>query len=184
MKLKVGDIPPNFIASDAFGKEVSLSDYESKAVLLVFLRYAGCPWCNLALHRLTMEYSLLKRAKCELVAFIESSPKNIQKNIYERHSLKPEFHIIPEPNRKIYKQYGVDPSIKSIPKMIKNIPYWVHAVKKHGFKQAELDGNLFLVPAFFLLGHDGRIKQLNYSADLFEHEAFENIYAALNSDQY
>ncbi len=184
IKLKVGDIPPKFNALDSFGKKVRLLDYESKAVLLVFLRYAGCPWCNLALHRLTMEYPLLKKANCELVAFIESSPENIQKNIYERHSRKPKFHIIPEPNRKIYKQYGVEPSIKSIPKMIKDIPYWVHAVKKYGFKQAELDGNLFLVPAFFLLGRSGRIMQLNYSADLFEHEAFENIYAALNDDQY
>ncbi len=61
-RLTAGNIAPDFTVTDVKGKTISLSDYKGKAVLLVFLRYAGCPWCNLALHRLTLNISYLKKA--------------------------------------------------------------------------------------------------------------------------
>ena len=76
-KLATGMRAPQFTAVDVFGKKVTLSSNKDRYTLVVFLRYAGCPWCNLALHRLAMEQQLLKESRCDIIAFIQSSKENM-----------------------------------------------------------------------------------------------------------
>lgn len=179
-KLEVGQKAPQFEAVDVFGNTVKLSDYKNRYTLVVFLRYAGCPFCNLALHRLTMEQKLLKNSRCEVVAFIQSDKENIIKNIYGRHKHKPEFPIIPDQAEKFYQLYDVKTSVKALVKSITKIPYWIHAVKDLGFKQGNVDGNWLMVPAVFLVGEgDQKIIQASYSSDFFDTEAFTDIYQKL-----
>ena len=83
-KLSVGQTAPFFEATDVNSQAIRLTDDENKHTLVVFLRYAGCPYCNLALHRLTLEAELLKENRCRVVAFIQSSQDNIVKNIYKQ----------------------------------------------------------------------------------------------------
>ncbi len=59
--LKVNHIAPKFRVVDVFGRNINLTDYTEGYSLLVFLRYSGCPWCNLAIHRLSLEYERLKK---------------------------------------------------------------------------------------------------------------------------
>ena len=141
--LPVGTLAPNFKVKDVKGKSVELKSLHPKSVLIVFLRYSGCPWCNLALHRLTMEYPLLKKHNCEVIAFIQSTTENVQTNIIKRHDKKPPFPVIADIDRKIYDLYGVQNSVMAFARSMKEIPHWVHAVRKDGFKQKEIDGDFF-----------------------------------------
>jgi peroxiredoxin len=141
--IKVGQVAPDFAVQDVMGKKVTLSKQHPKSTLIVFLRYSGCPWCNLALHRLTMEYPLLKQNNCEVVAFIQSTAENVKENIYERHARKPPFSIVADEEKVIYKKYGVENSVIAAARSITKIPYWVQAVRDHGYKQTTLDGDLF-----------------------------------------
>ena len=178
--IKIGDTAPDFTVKDVMGKKVELKSYHPKSVLVVFLRYSGCPWCNLALHRLSMEYDLLVKNNCEVIAFIQSSAENVQENIYKRHAHRPAFPIIPDQERKIYKKYGVSNSIKAAAKSITRIPYWVHAVREQGFKQKKIDGDFFLVPAMFLVsGHSGKILLASYSKSFYDHQTFTDVYEKL-----
>ncbi len=178
--ITVGQSAPEFTVKDVKGKTVKLSKFKPKSVLVVFLRYSGCPWCNLALHRLTMEYPLLKDNNCEVIAFIQSTNENVMENIYKRHARTPPFSIIADPDMKIYKKYGVGKSFKAIANSVTKIPYWVHAVREHGFKQEKIDGDLFLVPAMFLVsGHSNKILLASYSSSFYEHETFSKVYAEL-----
>jgi peroxiredoxin Q/BCP len=175
-----GNVAPDFSVHDVMGKTVTLSKFHPKSVLVVFLRYSGCPWCNLALHRLTMEYPLLKQNNCEIVAFIQSTPENVKENIYKRHAKKPPFPIIADQKRVIYNKYGVQNSVTAAARSITKIPYWVHAVREHGFTQKALDGDFFLVPAMFLVsGHTGKILLASYSSSFYEHETFTAVYEKL-----
>jgi len=179
-RLKKGDRAPNFSATDVKGKAVSLDNFDGKTVLMVFLRYSGCPWCNLAIHRLTVEYPLLKKSGCEVVAFIQSKPEEIIKNIYERHAKKPLFPIIADPDMKIYQKYYIKNSKAAFARSITKIPSWVHAVKDHGFTQQKIEGHLFLVPASFLVdGTRKKIINAKYATSFYEHETFTDIYEAL-----
>ena len=179
-KLVTGMRAPQFTAVDVFGKNVKLSDNKDRYTLVVFLRYAGCPWCNLALHRLAMEQQLLKESRCDIIAFIQSSKENIVTNIYDRHKHRPEFPIIPDQAEEFYKLYDVRTSLKALVKSISKVPYWIHAVKDLGFKQGKVDGNWLMVPAMFLVSEgQQKILYASYSSDFFQDETFTEIYEKL-----
>jgi peroxiredoxin len=146
-KLTPGEKAPTFTTTDVHGDKIKLSTYKDSYVLLVFLRYAGCPYCNLAIHRLALEYKQLLDNDCQVIAFIQSSKENIEENY-----------------------------AKSITK----IPYWLNSVREHGFKQAKVDGNLFLVPAYFLInGRTGTLVRTDYAKSFYEHRTFADIYQPL-----
>ena len=179
-QLHIGSLAPDFTATDVFGSEVRLSDYHPRSVLVVFLRYSGCPWCNLALHRLTVESELLKKHNCEIIAFIQSTEENVKNNIYKRHAKTPQFPIIADPDRKIYDMYGVTSSFIAAARSITKIPYWIHSVRKHGYAQTSVDGDLLLVPAMFLVsGHSNKILLASYGKSFYEHETFTSVYEQL-----
>ena len=171
---------PMLIATDVFGNEVSLADFTDQYTLLVFLRYSGCPWCNLAIHRLTIEYPMLKAESCEVVVIVQSDKQSIIENIYTRHDPKPQFPIIADHGMKFYKLFDVNPSILGMLPAILEIPYWLQSVRQLGFKQKELDGNLFLVPEWFLINNKkGEIVKSEKGISFYNHAAFTPIYESL-----
>lgn len=172
--------PPQFVTKDVFGREVTLGKLRNRYVLVAFLRYAGCPYCNLAVHRLAIEYPTLKDKDCEVIAFVQSTKENIISNIYDRHAKKPPFSIVPDPKRNIYKKYGVRNSVISTAKEITKAPYWVQAAFKHGYRQSTVDGSLFLVPAWFLIDvENSRIVKRREGVSFYSHETFIDIYDSL-----
>lgn len=179
--LSPGQNAPLFRRKDTSNHTVSLADYSKTFTLVAFLRYSGCPWCNLAVHRLAMEYPLLKDSRCEVVAFIQSSKDAIQENIFNRHDVTPLFPIIADSTMETYKEYGVGTStIRGLKHQIKHIPAWVRSVSKEGFTQTSIDGNFFLAPALFLLSPgEQKIIRADYNADLYKHESFTAIYESI-----
>ena len=179
-RLKAGQKAPDFSVAPVAGKRVTLSQIKSRYVLVVFFRYSGCPWCNLAIHRLALEYPTLKAHGCEVVAFIESDKTDIVSNIYGRHAVKPPFPIIADHEMYYYRQYGVSTSLPAGVRSIKQIPYWLHSVKRHGFKQTKIDGRFFMVPASFLInGRDRKLIEVSYGSSFYDTEAFMDIYQSV-----
>lgn len=179
-RLLTGQKAPDFTAQDVSGNKVSLSALDHRYALLVFLRYSGCPWCNLAIHRLSLEYARFQDNDCSVVAFIQSEKAGVIDNIYGRHVVRPEFPIIADHQQKFYKLYGVRPSLTTAARSITKIPAWVHSVKAHGFKQTKIDGNLFMVPANFLV--DSRTQTIiraDYSASFYDTDTFIDIYQSI-----
>lgn len=176
--LNIGDDTPSFDLSAIDGRRVRLSDYAGGYVLVAFLRYAGCPWCNLAVHRLAVEQPLLKDTGCEIITFIQSPKESIETNIMGRHKLTPRFPIIADPEMNIYEQFGVKPSVFSgLKHAIGNLPSWLQSVYKEGYNQTSVDGNLFLAPATFLVSsNDQKIIRIDYESDLYDHESFTRLY--------
>ena len=169
---------------DAYGKKIDLSAYNKKYVLVAFMRYAGCPYCNLAIHRLSVEYPLLQKNGCDVVVFVQSESDEIIKNIYDRHKLKPPFPIVPDLAKRFYDVYGVQSSKKAFfGGQVKALPYWLESVGKHGFKPGKLDGDYFLVPAMFLIStKTHKIVTARYGSSFYDHETFTNIYESLTFD--
>lgn len=168
-RLTNGQTAPDFEMKDMAGNIIRLSDYDGRKLLVCFFRYAGCPWCNLALHRLTLEAPRLKSLGLNIVAFIQSEPENIQRYIYERHTPLPDFPIIPDPGSEVYKAYGIRNSVRSAATSAVRIPSWFNATLGKGFRQGKIDGSTSLVPAHFLIGPDNfTIHQASYGSDYFQ----------------
>jgi peroxiredoxin len=178
--LSIGALAPNFTDNDVSGNHISLDAIESRYILLAFFRYSGCPWCNVAIHRLSLEYETLRQHGCEVVAFVQSEKQTIVENIYGRHVVKPAFSIIADHERRIYDLYGVKDSLSAAVRSVTKIPIWLHSISKQGYKQRTIDGNLFLVPASFLIdGRSRKILQASYGSNFYETEAFMDIYKSV-----
>lgn len=177
-KLSVGSVAPSIQITDVKNQNVSLS--QSQYTLVTFLRYSGCTLCNLALQRLTLEHTLLKKNGCDVIAFVQSTEANIKKNIYDRHETPPTFPVVADLKGEWYTKYGVKSDKSALPQAIMNIPEWFSAFQKSGFKTGDIDGSLFLVPALFIIDKHGRIQYANYDANFYTHEAFTPIYELLN----
>jgi peroxiredoxin Q/BCP len=179
--LLTGQEAPDFITKDAYGNAVNLTDLKKDYVLVAFMRYAGCPYCNLAIHRLSVEYDMLQQNGCDVVVFVQSNPDEIIKNIYGRHKLRPPFPIIADMAKQFYDMYGVKSSKTAFIKQISILPYWLESVGKHGFKQGKLEGDHFLVPAMFLIRtKDRQIMTVKYGTSFYDHETFTHLYETLN----
>lgn len=168
-QLVPGKPAPDFTAVAVSGKTVSLADYKGKKLLICFFRYAGCPFCNLALHRLQVAVPQLEELGLNIVAFMQSEPENIQRYIYERHTPAPTFPIIADPDRTYYNLYGVQESVKPLSRAPLQIPSWLKATLWHGYKQGKIDGSVSMVPAHFMTDpYDGTIYKASYSSDYFQ----------------
>lgn len=179
-KLAAGHQAPLFHTTDVDGVPVSLDSQRRPYVLVAFLRYAGCPWCNLAVHRLALESKMLAQNDCDIIVFVQSTRQKIRENIHERHAVQPDFPIVADPSKKIYRQYGVNSSLHAVVRAINDIPAWVHAVREHGFTQGKVDGSLFLAQALFLVScKTNNIVQALYGKSLYEHETFTPVYQSL-----
>jgi len=175
-KLKVGQTAPNFNKKDIFGRNIDLSEYKDEKLLLCFFRYAGCPWCNLAIHHLTLSYPLFEKQNLKVIVFIQSKPENIKKYIIKRHNPSPKFPIIADPERTIYNLYGVDDSLNAAAKSLVKLPSWVQSTFIKGLKQGKIDGSFTLVPAQFLIGpRKLKIYKVKYGVDYYDHLPFVDV---------
>lgn len=179
-KLLAGQQAPIIKTTAVDGSTVSSKIIDARYLLIVFFRYSGCPWCNLAIHRLSLEYTTLKDNSCEVITFIQSEAKGINENIYDRHARRPEFAIVADPKRKFYNLYGVGNSLSAAARSAKVVPNWLHSVKEHGYKQTSIDGSLFLVPASFLIDtRTNKIVKTNYGTNYYDTDAFMDIYQSV-----
>jgi peroxiredoxin len=102
--LKAGESAPGFAAADVNGTPVRLADYRGRGqVLVVFLRFAGCPLSRLYLQELRAAHDDFESAGIAVIAVLQSSKENIQKIRVKKFP----FIIIPDPEAKLYEIYGV-----------------------------------------------------------------------------
>lgn len=159
MRLKPGDLAPEFEATDAKGGHVRLSSFTGKKTMLVFFRYAGCPFCNLALDRLLAAYPRLSSMGLNVVVFFQSDRPNVERFILRRHVVP--FPVIPDAARATYDLYGVSTSVMAAVRTALHLDDFFRAWAK-GWPQPAIDGDFFLVPALFLIDKDLTVRAADY----------------------
>jgi peroxiredoxin len=177
--LKVGDTIPTFWTRDIEGNQVDSTQLEGYT-LIAFLRYAGCPFCNLAIYRLSHEHKKLKSKGCSVIAFVQSTEANIEKNILERHNPSPPFSIVADHDQDFYRMFGVTADAgKALRYTIKHKAHWIDAAFKKGFSQKNVDGSGAIVPAYFLVDASGIITVRDYAANFYDNDIFDEVYSHL-----
>ncbi|MBT3217070.1 MAG: redoxin domain-containing protein [Candidatus Marinimicrobia bacterium] len=173
MRLKQGEEVPKFFTKDIFGIEHSTEKYIYQKWMLSFFRYASCPACNLRIHKLGQVYDKLQEQGFLILAVFES-PKESILDYVAKDELP--FPIIPDPDRKLYQQFGVESSWLGY---LKGIPTAMIGMLK-GFLPAKMEGDLAMIPADFLIDEKGVIQTAYYGINIGDHLSIEQIWTFLN----
>lgn len=151
VRLAPGDHAPDFSVTDIAGTRISLADYRERKVLLTFLRYGGCPFCNLIMDGLAAANDLLQPRGLRIIAFFESGEEDIR----QRYGAWRRFPVVVDPRRKIYDRYGVAGSLAGALPTYLNPLAWLDVTLRRGYRQGPVTGDMTLMPAQFLIGPPG-----------------------------
>ncbi len=102
--LKIGDKAPDFNAIDQDEKEIKLSGFKGKKLVLFFYPKASTPGCTTEAKNLRDHYSELKENGYEVVGVSADFPKR-QKNFKVKNNLP--FNLIADTHKKVINVYGV-----------------------------------------------------------------------------
>lgn len=102
--LKEGDKAPDFTAKDQNGKDVSLSDYQGKKVILYFYPKDNTPGCTMEACNFRDHYQDLQEKGFEVIGVSADTEKKHQ-NFINKFELP--FTLIADTDRKVIEAYGV-----------------------------------------------------------------------------
>lgn len=103
MALTVGTKAPNFKTKDQDGKEVSLSDFKEKKVVLYFYPKDMTPGCTAEACSLRDNYKALKKAGYEILG-ISSDDERMHKKFIAKEKLP--FRLLADVDKSVHYQYG------------------------------------------------------------------------------
>ena len=178
MRLKPGAIAPDFEVEDIHGQTHRLGDYRGQKLMIAFFRYSGCPFCNLRVHDLITSWPDLKAEGLTLLTFWQSTREDI---LAEVGGQRAPFPMIADPNKAIYRKYGVENHALAPWKMLLK-PKQAYQAIRSPYRSFQSTGERDLVPADFLLSPDLRIDRSYYGADIGDHMPFSQIRNWLATD--
>ncbi len=180
MRLKTGEKVPLFETKTINGESVNIEQFRGKKVLISFYRYAACPLCNLRVHHFVQNYDRLHEAGLHVIAFFESPAASIRKYM-GKHDVP--FPIIPDPQRQIYKQFGVESSVgRFFKSFVTKAAALINAMAR-GYIPGIPENDIAMLPADFLIGPDLTIVAAYYGDDIGDHMPFEQIETFLKESE-
>ncbi|XMB87100.1 peroxiredoxin family protein [Mycoplasmatota bacterium WC44] len=172
MRLKKGQVAPNFLVKDYYGNDVSIDALKGQKVLLSFYRYASCPLCNLRIHNIINKMDYFRERNLNVIAVFQSPLESMKQYVGNQEV---PFPLISDPEWKLYKKYGVQTSFMGLIKAVFKRMGELKKAGKKGFKIGKSDGKMTTIPADFLINEQGQIEVDYYGADIGDHLPFERI---------
>jgi thioredoxin-dependent peroxiredoxin len=176
MKLQAGNSAIDFVAKDLYGKEIKLSDYKGKKIILSFYRNVSCPFCNRRVHQV-MGYNIrLMNAGVKLLFLFESSNEKLSSSSFHKGIVP--WPLIGDPDKRIYNLYGVEQSIfKTIKTMFATSLVQAKKDTKELNLPTDNDASMNLIPADFFIDENFKIVKAHYGAHLDDHIDMEELIA-------
>ena len=103
MALAVGSKAPDFKSKDQEGKDVSLSDYKGKKVVLYFYPRDMTPGCTAEACSLRDNYKALQKAGYEVFGISTDDEKSHKKFITKE---KLPFRLLADPDKTVHNKFG------------------------------------------------------------------------------
>ena len=164
-RLNVGEQIQEFTFDTPFEKGRSLEETVRKATktALLFLRYYGCPVCQVDIRQLAKNYERITEDEGQLLIVLQSTPETISSQL-NRYDLP--FEIICDPEQKLYHAFEIKPAesivamvdIKTVLKLAKG--------KVSGLKHGTYEGNEQQLPAAFVMDRERRLSYVHYAKTL------------------
>jgi len=161
----------DFGSYDYLGNKINLADYRGEKILLSFFRGASCPFCNLRIRQLIMQYHEFEKKNIEIIALFAATAEEISK--YAGKQSAP-FPIIPDPDLDLYVKYGIEESFSGMFKVMLK-PGELLKVMTSGFFNVKTIHKKPILPADFLIDENQVIYRVYYGKDYGDHVPIEDV---------
>lgn len=146
LQVQVGDTAPDFSFETPWSPRQNF--YEAagnKPALLVFMRYLGCPVCQMEMAQLKREMRLFTHKETTVFVFLQSSPATVASAANEEDW---PFFIVCDPQGAIFRKYTVESG--GIFKYL-HPAGMITAIKAigQGFRHGKFEGKETQIPAAF-----------------------------------
>jgi peroxiredoxin len=173
-RLKAGDQFPDFQFHTAEDREISSLDVLKRAKKTVFwvLRYVGCTTCRYDIHVIKERYREFTDLQAQVLVVLQSQSETVRADLAGDEA---PYEIICDPGQEIYRRFSIDPAPDKEsrrPKEPADVEKWkakIEKVKAGGFVHGKYEGNEEQLPAFFIIGPEGKVLYAHYathSADM------------------
>ncbi len=162
-KYNVGQVMPDFGYRTVYEENCSLSETVASCsgkTALVFLRYYGCPMCQLDLHTYGEAYKAITAGGGQLLIVLQSDPEKLAQQITPETFPYP---IICDPEMKLYELLSIAPAASMLKMMSFSALKKVIRSTKAGYKHGEYEGNEQQLPAAFVMTPDRRLTYAHYA---------------------
>ena len=167
-----------FAVTDANGQPVSLAALKGHKVLLVFMRNAGCPVCNLRMHHLLQEAPYFQAHNLTVVAVYESTPEHLRQYLADQPV---PFTMVPNPDQSLYRLYGLEVSGgKALASVFHGVMGKAKAGQKLFVRPLAQDGSKNRIGAEFLLDEQGTVAVAHYGRYIGDELPLADIKRFLN----
>ncbi|MBU2916310.1 peroxiredoxin-like family protein [Reichenbachiella agariperforans] len=176
LTLAINTLAPTFDLTDIFDRRINLKDYRGKRVMVGFFRHAGCPFCNIRIHRLQKKHAAFKALGLEMIFFFESEEKVLKS--HEFHVDVNPIPLISDPDKIWYQKYGIESSgVKSAVSHVTSFFQTVVEAKMKGLPVHMMEGNesIKTIPAEFLIDDKGMVRKVHYARSLTDRMKLETI---------
>lgn len=147
-RLAAGMKAPNFTYDSISGQ--SLDFYKTsrgKKAVLYFLRYAGCPICQLKIGEIIRAYDEFTAAGLAVYVVLQSSPASVREGLAGQ---TPPFTVVCDPEEKIFSLYGVAPG-NIFQYLAPSVIMKALRASRAGFKHGKKEGQEMQLPAVFII---------------------------------
>jgi peroxiredoxin len=174
-RLKPGEKAPAFETHDWQGNRIVPFGSHPSVTLLSFFRYASCPLCNLRVRELITKYEQFVENGMRILAIFQSPAERISHYVGTQ---SPPFPLIPDPDLKLYRLYGVESSWRGFARAwTLGIPQVFRAVVVNGLLPGTVENDIHRVPADFLIDQDGQLMDVYYGQDIGDHMPLEQLFS-------
>ncbi|WP_068475727.1 peroxiredoxin family protein [Saccharicrinis aurantiacus] len=174
MKIQEGQYARDFTVVDIDGKEVKLSDFKGKKMILGFYRNVNCPFCNRRVHQLMGMNYKLKQSGVQMLFFFESSNEKISSSVFHQ-GVNP-WPVIGDPEKNIYKLYGVE---NSVIKLMRTFIATDAFKAKKDVAELNLpedkDASQTLIPADFFIDENFKVVMAKYGKHVDDHVGMDEL---------
>lgn len=168
-KLIPGHFLEGLTLTDTQGRAVQIPAADGRLTHLQFRRFAGCPICNLHLRGFVREEARLDAAGIQEVAVFHSSAEALRSQ-----PLGAQFALIADPQRTLYRRFGVESSWRSVLHPRAMLAALRGAIQTPPPLSVASEAHLGL-PADFLIDAEGRIFDCRYGRHADDHWSLDEV---------
>lgn len=174
----VGDTIPDFSIQTPWKRETLADLVHGKPTMLLFLRYYGCPLCQLDLRNLAQNYEAIQKVGGQAAVVLQSDPANLAELLGDETAVP--FPVICDPEMELYQKLAVWPAAGYQELMGPKLMSKMTEVSRQGIEHGAYEGNEMQLPGAIAVDGSLNVIWVHYGKGLGDTPEVEEIVKILS----